>query len=149
MRTTWIKELSIKRKMEYDPDFHGLIDTNLNLGLREIDISGDTLLLEITIKGQYKTKDTKEEMGTLKAIAETKITGTDFSITEEGELDFELLPENMKRVIEGAIGEDLMIYLSMATRMAHLPSLLPIPALFPREDFKEEKKKKTVPKKKS
>jgi|ACXJ01.1.fsa_nt_gi hypothetical protein len=133
MRTTYIQDLTLKREIPYDPDFHGLIDRKLSLKFEVKSVDVNSAVFEINIVAIFKTKDTQKEMGKISAAAETKITGFDFPLTETKNLDVESMPENLKRVIEGAVFEDLMLHLSTVARYAHLPSLLPIPIIFPRK----------------
>lgn len=141
MRTTYIKDLTIKRKIPYDPNFHGLIDTKLDLGFKIENLTGDSAVFQISLKAEFITKDKQTEMGTMEAIAETNITGFSFPISDDGNLSIESMPENLKRVIEGAIFEDIMLHLSIIARFAHFPSLLPIPVIFPRTAQSSTKKR--------
>lgn len=141
MRTTCIKDLTLKRYIPYDPDFHGLIDSNLSLKFKVEKVDIKSAVFEIFIEADFKTKETQDQMGKISAVAETKITGFDFPITKNGDLDFESMPENLKRVIEGAVFEDLMLHLSAIARYAHLPSLLPIPMIFHRNSLTKSKRK--------
>lgn len=133
MRNTHLKDLTLKRFIPYDPDFHGLLDSKLKLGFKISSVNVDSAVFEINIEAEFQTKDTHTEMGKITALAETRITGFEFPVTSEGELEIESMPENLKRVIEGAVFEDIMLNLSSVARYAHLPSLLPIPMIFPRK----------------
>jgi hypothetical protein len=141
LRTTYIRNLTLKRDIPYDPDFHGLIDSKLSFKLNVENVDANSAVFEIIIEANFKTKDTQEEMGKISAIAETKVTGFDFSLKKDGSLDVESMPENLKRVIEGAVFEDLMLHLSSIARYAHLPSLFPIPIIFPRSRLPKDKPK--------
>ena len=141
MRTTYIKDLTLKRQLPYDPNFHGLVDSKLDLGFKVENVDSDSAVFEITVKAEFRTKDTQTEMGKINAVAETKITGFKFPLTTHGNLATESMPENLKRVIEGAVFEDIMLHLSTIARFAHLPSLLPIPVMFPRGEPTAVKRK--------
>lgn len=141
MRTTYIQDLTLKREIPYDPDFHGLIDSTLSLKFKVKNADVNFAIFEINIEAVFKTKESSIEMGKISAVAETKITGFDFPLTETKNLDVESMPENLKRVIEGAVFEDLMLHLSTVARYAHLPSLLPIPIIFPRKKTNQVKGK--------
>lgn len=141
--------MTLKREIPYDPNFHGLVDSKLDLGFKVESVDTDSAVFEIAVKADFKTKDTQTEMGKITAVAETKITGFRFPLTSDGNLATESMSENLKRVIEGAVFEDIMLHLSTIARFAHLPSLLPIPVMFPRKDstgVKKKVNKSTVPK---
>ncbi len=141
MRTTYIKDLTLKREIPYDPDFHDLVDKKLNLGFKVIKVTNNSAVFEINIEAEFVTKSDHTKMGTISAIAESKITGFTFPLSDEGNLAIESMSENLKRVIEGAVFEDIMLNLSTIARFAHFPSLLPIPIIFPRSTNTSKSKK--------
>jgi hypothetical protein len=131
--------------MEYDPDFHGLVDKKLDLGFKVLKATKSSAVFEINLDAEFVTNEDHTRMGKISATAESKITGFDFSLTDEGNLDIEAMSENLKRVIEGAVFEDIMLHLSTIARFAHFPSLLPIPVIFPRPNKGKKSKKVEQP----
>lgn len=140
MRITCLRNLTIKRNIPYDPDYHGLIKTNLDLNLEVEESKSDHVVFLISLKARFVTMDSRRVMGTINSIAQTTITGTEFPLLTNGSLDIDSIPENIKRVIEGAVGEDVVTNLSSIARFAHLPALFPIPIIFSRGKKKNIKK---------
>lgn len=140
MRITCLKTLTVKRNIPYDPDYHGLIKTSLDLNLGVEDSKSDHLIFSISLKAKFVTIEDRRVMGSISSTAQTTITGTEFPLLQNGSLDIDSLPENFKRLIEGAVGEDVVTNLSAIARFAHLPTLFPIPIIFERKKRKATKK---------
>jgi hypothetical protein len=135
MRITYFKKVNVQRSIQYDPDFHGLVDNKVDILIESQKDTSDRLRVQIKLAIRYSIKGSGAEMGTIEAEAESLVTGVPVPWLPNGGIDGEKVSEELKRVIEGAVAEDVMLPLSIVARGAHLPSLLPIPMLFPRNQI--------------
>ncbi|MCI4363542.1 MAG: hypothetical protein L3K13_04475 [Thermoplasmata archaeon] len=132
MRTTYFTAVELRRKIPYDPNFHGLVEKRVEITL-DVDKSElQDALFRIKLRIRFVLAGSDEEMGFVSATAESRITGMAPPRTPEGTLDSNQLSPEFMRVVDGAVGEDMLIPLSILARQAHLPSLLPIPEIIRR-----------------
>jgi hypothetical protein len=130
LRITHISSLRLERKLPYDPDFHGVIskDYEMTIGLRSADSS--QARFQIRVRVRFGVRDSGMEMGTIEAKAETCVSGVKIPLNDQGTLDEKNVTDEFKLLVEGALGEDVLLPLSILARSAHLPSLTPIPRIF-------------------
>lgn len=132
MRTTHVHSLEIKRLIPYDPDFHGLVDQDGKINLAFVEGSEEKPRFRILIEFYFKQREDGTEMGHIRVEALTVLHGVKIPRDASGSLNMREAPENVKRLVEGAVGEDLLIPISLAARLAHLPAPIPSPVIFPR-----------------
>lgn len=136
MRTTHLRDVNLIRKIPYDVNFHGLVEQDYDFNVEALTVSENEGIFRLHVKVTYVVKDTKAEMGEIVAHAETKIQGPSIPRDEKGNFRQDEASEELLRVIEGAVGEDILIPLAGLARAAKLPSVFPIPFLFARKDHK-------------
>lgn len=133
MRTTHVQNLEIKRLIPYDPNFHGLVDQDGRIDIAFLKGSEQEPRFRILIEFKFKQRDDSVEMGFIRVEAQTVLHGVALPKEGNGAINMRAVPENIKRLIEGAVGEDLLIPVSLAARLAHLPAPIPSPLVFPRD----------------
>jgi hypothetical protein len=130
VRTTWLTFVSLERKAPYDPDFHGLVDQRVDLKLHSEESKRPDVRIRIELTIKFMLKSTGDQFGRISARAESLVTGMAIPRAKNRKIDWPRTSQEFRRVLDGAVGEDLLIPLSVMARAAHLPSLLPIPSLF-------------------
>lgn len=133
MRQTFIRKLEVERHADYDPDYHGLIDYDVDIRLEAKQCTPTTADFDFNAGFQFIDRKTEEKVGRLQVEATIRIQDTEIPLAEDGSFDVDKAPENLKRLVEGAVGEDLFLLLSLVSRRARLPSLIPSPLIFHRE----------------
>lgn len=134
MRTTYIQSMEVKRTNPYDPDFHGMIDYDVDIDVHPESNTDKEAKFHIKLKFIFTDRDAKKEYGSVIVDAWTTIT-TAVPLNGDGKLDMDSAPENFKRLVEGAVLEDVILPVSAVARQAKLPSLVPSPLLFDRPEL--------------
>lgn len=133
MRATFLQSVDLKRNSPYDPDFHGLIDRQFDIGVHLEKAEPGSATFRISIHVSFVVQGTGQEMGRLDASGTTRITGDASLIPPADRMDDSVLgkvsPE-FQKLLEGAVNEDLLLPLSILCRAAKLPGLFPNPLLF-------------------
>lgn len=134
MRTTVMTTFNCERLEPYDPDYHELLypDMALNLFFDDVDETSFDVYFEFDVT--FRDQEEKA-IGTVEIEATSHIENLEeLPVDENGELLVDELPENVLRLIEGALAEDVLVPATNAVRTMKLPSLLPIPMVFHREE---------------
>ncbi len=144
MRTTHFVKASVERTLPYDPDFHGLVEKKVDLGIMALKSQeANDARFRISFDVRFVIQETGQEMGRVSAEAESHIRSMEVPRSPDGGVDMTKASESFRKVVEGALGEDVLIPLSVIARSAHLPSLLPIPVVFPRHSEQTRKTYRT------
>jgi len=125
----------LERKIPYDPSFHGTVKKDLDVAvvLKSVDKSQATFVVDVKVT--FTVKNTGENMGVLEAKAEIRITDVPIPVDDAGLFKDENATEEFMMLVEGGLGEDVMIPLSMLSRAAKMPGIVPTPIIFPRKEF--------------
>ena len=131
MRNTHISSLKLERKIPYNPDFHGIINKeyNMSVSLQSADSKQATFLIEVAVK--FKFDDSKEEIGSIVAKAVSRVSDVPIPLDADGAFAPNKATKEFRLLVEGALGEDVILPLSLLARSAHLPTLTPVPIVFP------------------
>lgn len=132
MRTTHISSVKLERKLSYDPSFHGIIENDLQLSVTLLLAEQSLARFGLELKVAFRVATSGEEMGSLEARALTEISGIPVPLDANGEFQEGLATEEFRLLVEGGLAEDVLVPLSLLTRAAKMPTILPIPQVFPR-----------------
>lgn len=134
MRTTVIRRFDAEREEAYDPDNHELLTPDLSIELMFGESSEHSLEVRYEFSVYFLSPD-ERTVGSIDIVAIATLTDLPRLPTDdEGDVIIAELPENVLRLIEGGLAEDVLLPASAVARGMRLPSLLPIPRIFRRGD---------------
>lgn len=119
MRTTIIEEIEAQRAAAYDPNYHGLVDSRIEVNTAVADAAPGHLILEIIFKVAYAVKENGDDFGSISGRARLVVDMEGIEPQDDGSVD---VSDDAQQVIGGAFEDDILLPVSLLARAMKLPN---------------------------
>lgn len=124
MRTTAIEEISAERADAYDPDYHDLIESQIELETSLVDAEEGKIVLDLDFGVSYFEKDSGERFGNIAGRARLIVEMEGVEPQEDGSVE---VSDEVQHVISGAFEDDVLLPVSLLARSMRLPNPVRLP----------------------
>lgn len=127
MRTTVIERLHAERKVPYDPDAHPMLDIKPEPRLTFIETGPRVLALRFEFRVSFVEQVTGVEHGFVDCSALIRVENDSITTSPR------TTPDNIFSLLQGGIGDEVLLPVSMLCRTLRLPTLVLSPIRVTRE----------------
>ncbi len=124
MRTTVIEEIAAERADAYDPEYHDLIESRIELETSLVDAEEGKIILDLDFGVSYFEKDTSETFGNISGRARLIVEMDGVDPQEDGSVE---VSDEVQHVISGAFEDDVLLSVSLLARSMRLPNPVRLP----------------------
>lgn len=124
MRTTVIEEIEAERADAYDPDYHELIESRIELESSLVDAETGEITLNLDFSVSYFEKETGENFGNVTGRARLMVEMDGIAPQDDGSVE---VSDDVQHVINGAFEDDVLLPVSLLARSMRLPNPVRLP----------------------
>lgn len=124
MRTTVIEEIEAERADAYDPDYHDLIESRIELETSLMDAEPGKIILDLDFDVSYFEQDSGENFGNISGRARLIVEMEGIEPQEDDSVE---VSDDVQHVISGAFEDDVLLPVSLLARSMRLPNPVRLP----------------------
>lgn len=124
MRTTVIEEIEGKRADAYDPDYHDLIESRIELETSLVDAEPGEIILDLHFGVSYFEQESGENFGNISGRARLIVEMEGIEPQDDGSVE---VSDHVQHVISGAFEDDILLHVSLLARSMRLPNPVRLP----------------------
>lgn len=124
MRTTVIEAIEAERADAYDPDYHDLIESRIELETSLVDADQGEIILNLDFGVSYFEKESDENFGNISGRARLIVEMEGIEPQEDGSVE---VSDDVQHVIGGAFEDDVLLPVSLLARSMRLPNPVRLP----------------------
>lgn len=124
MRTTVIEEIEAERADAYDPDYHDLIESRIELETSLMDAEPGKIILDLDFDVSYFEQESGENFGNISGRARLIVEMEGIEPQEDDSVE---VSDDVQHVISGAFEDDVLLPVSLLARSMRLPNPVRLP----------------------